>query len=123
MLINLSNHPVVNWEASQIKSAELSFGSIVDLSFPAIPPEADSDIILKLADTYLKKCLDLLNNNRDEVNAVHIMGEMTFSFAIVNKLIKENIICLASTTERNTSLVDDKKISKFKFVRFRKYSF
>ena len=40
MLINLSNHPVANWESAQIKEAESSFISIFDLNFPNIPPDA-----------------------------------------------------------------------------------
>lgn len=123
MLINLSNHPVANWEFSQIKEAESSFMSIRDLNFPHIPPEADTEYIADLAGEYFTKCMNLLNKRNNELNAVHIMGEMTFSFALINMLIKENVLCLASTTKRDTSMIDNTKISKFKFVKFRKYSY
>ena len=123
MLLNLSNHPIKYWEPSQIKAAKTSFVSIIDLTFPVVPPEVDSDIILELARKYFNKCINIIKKYSDEPNAVHVMGEMTFSFAIVSLLMKENILCLASTTDRNTSMIDDAKISKFKFVKFRKYSF
>jgi hypothetical protein len=122
MLINLSNHPSSNWEDKQIKEAEGAFGSVVDLAFPTVPPNANILFIIKLADEYFIKCVDLLNKSTDSNNAVHIMGEMTFSFALVNRLIKTNIVCVASTSERNVSESNNTKISKFGFVRFREYN-
>ena len=99
----------------------MSYGSVVDLAFPAVPTDADNDLILDLSDKYFNACMDLLGKSTDANNAVHVMGEMTFSFAMVNRLIKAKIVCVASTTERNVSELEEAKISKFKFVRFREY--
>jgi len=122
MLLNLSNHPSTIWSDLQIKSANEHYGKVVDVDFPVIPPEADEDLIASLAKDYKDICLDILSSSKDENNAVHIMGELTFCFALVQELNKLNITCVASTTERNTYEESGNKISKFEFVRFRKYN-
>ena len=121
MLINLSNHSSSNWDKKQIKDAEELFGSVVDIAFPAVAPEEDILGISELADEYFGKCMSLLNDRPNENNAVHVMGEMTFSFALVSRLMKVNIACVASTTKRNASDFNGAKLSEFNFVRFRKY--
>ena len=55
------------------------------------------------------------------IEAVHIMGEMNFTYSLVSKLKAHNIRCVASTTKRETVEENDVKISKFNFVRFREY--
>ena len=42
MLINISNHPLNEWGASQLRLAKQKYGKIVDEPFPFIPPEASS---------------------------------------------------------------------------------
>jgi hypothetical protein len=54
-------------------------------------------------------------------DAVHIMGEMTFTFALVNLLKEVGIKCIASTTKRNVEEIDGKHVSTFQFVQFREY--
>jgi len=55
--------------------------------------------------------------------AVHIMGELTFCFAMVARLQKAGVTCLASTTRRETvENGDGSKTSRFEFVRFREYT-
>jgi len=49
------------------------------------------------------------------------MGELTFTFNVVKNLAVRKIKCVASTTERNVKEIDGKKITEFKFVRFREY--
>jgi hypothetical protein len=122
MLLNLSNHPSTIWSDLQIKSANNLYGKVVDVDFPDIPPEADEDLIAALAKDYKDICLDILSSSKDENNAVHIMGELTFCFALIQELNKFKITCVASTTERNTYEESGNKISKFEFVRFRKYN-
>lgn len=54
--------------------------------------------------------------------AVHILGELSFTCAMVVLLRALNISCIAFTTHRN--VVDDadsKKIVTFSFVQFREY--
>ena len=121
MLFNLSNHSVVNWPDKQLKAAKEQFGNVVDIPFPQIDPLAGEKEIIELAESYLQKCKKLIEESIDETNAVHLMGEFTFVFALAYLLIKNNIVCVVSTTHRNTVEVGNKKISEFKFVRFRKY--
>jgi len=53
--------------------------------------------------------------------AVHLMGEMTFTFALVQKLKSAGIPCVASTTHRRVEERGGKKIVQFEFVQFRPY--
>ena len=121
MLLNLSNHPLNTWTEKQIAEAKELYGSVVDLPFPQIPPEADENEVLKIADKYFEVCIEKLSASKDEKNAVHLMGELTFVFALANKLLHSGVETVASTTERNTRDIGNKKITEFNFVRFRKY--
>ncbi len=124
MLINLSNHPLSSWSEYQISTAEKYYGRIIDLPFPQISPDADANTVKSIAVDYKDKCIAILSESRyyrDEINAVHTMGEMTFCFALVNELSKNNVTCIASTTERISNEENGVKFSKFKFVQFRKY--
>lgn len=118
IFVNLSNHPSSNWPVEQKTAAE-AFGEIVDMPFPAIPSEADEAAISQLADEYVKKINDLCGEQRP---TVHLMGEMNFTYALVSKLRRLNIECVAATTERIVEeLPNGEKKSTFKFVRFRRY--
>jgi hypothetical protein len=119
MLINLSNHPSTDWPSEQKTAAVEQFGEIRDLSFPDVNPDGDEEYIQALAAEYVKKITncELLNTNV----SVHVMGEMTFTFAMVKALQQEGITCIASTTERVSVEENGVKTSEFRFVRFRKY--
>lgn len=118
MFINLTNHPSSGWSKEQLEAA-LEYGEIVDLPFPDIDEQATETEIKKLADEYVSaiKCKGNANNL-----TVHIMGEMTFTYAMVSRLKALGITCIASTTERLVKMMPDgKKISEFKFIQFREY--
>lgn len=116
MFINLTNHPSSGWSESQLKAAH-QYGEIVDLSFPNIEPYFTSQDINKLADITVEGIMEL-----DKEPVVHVMGEMTFTYAVVSRLKAKGIVCVASTTERLVKMMPDgKKISEFKFVQFREY--
>lgn len=116
MFINLTNHPSENWSQEQIKAA-CQYGDIVDLHFPIIEPFSTKKEIDELADTTVEGIMTLDNNP-----VVHVMGEMTFTYAVVSRLKSLGVICVASTTERLVKMMSDgKKISDFKFVQFREY--
>ena len=70
---------------------------------------------------FLSKINRQLSLTPEETNEVHIMGELTFSYCLVNKLLAEGIKCIASTTERNTETTAEGKFTKFNFVKFREY--
>ncbi len=116
MIINFTNHPLKKWDKNQQKIAKKEFDEIEDIKFPNIPPDADKKYISELANKYLKTILE------KKPQAVHIQGEFTFTFKMVSLLQKNNIKCLASTTERIVNEnPDGSRTYNFKFVRFREY--
>lgn len=119
MLINLSNHPSNNWTTRQLEAAK-EYGEVKDLPFPAIEPMASTEDISKLAEQFCLQITNLLKNH-SENSAVHIMGELTFCYAIVHKLQKRGIRCVASTTERLVIENGNAKTVEFNFCRFREY--
>jgi len=121
MLLNLTNHPKTTWNKKQTKTAEKFYGDIIDINFPAVDPEANENEIYNLAKKYLEHCKKILSQSTDENNAVHIMGELTFTFNLVQLLKTKNIQCIASTTKRNTIQIENRKQTEFDFVQFRKY--
>jgi hypothetical protein len=123
MLLNLSNHPSHLWPKEQLNLAKQLFGDIIDIPFPDVSPSGDEKYIDQLSDEYLDKILDILFEHPKTPFVVHIMGELTFCFSLIKKLQQYNITCVASTTRRISEITpDNKKISKFDFVQFRKYN-
>ena len=121
MLINLSNHSVKNWEERQIAEAQKLYGKVVDLTFPQIGPSLDENEIENLVNVYFLKCLKILEESKEPDNAVHLMGEFTFVFQLTHKLLNEGVEVIASTTKRESVEENEVKLSRFNFVRFRKY--
>ncbi|MCL2650338.1 MAG: CRISPR-associated protein [Candidatus Azobacteroides sp.] len=121
MLINLSNHPSTKWSPQQLAATQV-YDEIIDLSFPDVDPSGDDEYIQSLVNEYVDK---IINNSQFSILnsqlTVHIMGEMTFTFSIVNALQNRGIMCIASTTERIALEENGLKTSEFRFVRFRKY--
>lgn len=115
MLLNLSNHPSSTWPENQKKAATEKYEFIEDLAFPQIDPKADEDVIEKLAEEFELKI------RKKDPTAVHIMGEMTFTYRMVNRLKSIGIPCIASTTNRKVTEKNGVKTSVFEFVRFRSY--
>lgn len=119
MLINLSNHPIAEWSEKQLRQAITQYGEVIDIPFPAIPPEADSDEVRQLA---LDVVSSICGKNINEKFTVHIMGELTFVYTAVQLFHQRGIDCIASTSLRKVSLlVNGEKVSRFHFVRFREY--
>jgi hypothetical protein len=123
MLLNLSNHPSAKWSAEQREAATQQFGSIVDIQFPAIDPATSIDEVKRTANEYAEKCRNIFTNTKDEkTNAVHLMGEYTFTYQFVKQMEALSIQCVASTTERIvTENSVGSKTTVFKFVQFRPY--
>ena len=116
MFINLTNHPSEGWGEEQLAAAH-EYGEIVDVHFPNIEPDFTSSMVNSLADITVDNITAM---GKDVV--VNVMGEMTYTYAVVSRLKSLGITCLASTTERNTiTMPDGKKVSEFKFVQFREY--
>jgi len=120
MLINLSNHPSSGWNAVQ-KGAASVYENIVDLPFPKLDPWWSIEEIDQMAAIYEMKVAEIMTNKDSGQNVVHLMGELTFCFALSKKLQKRGILCIASTTERIVVENGTSKISEFRFCRFREY--
>jgi hypothetical protein len=126
MLINLSNHPSTKWSDKQKNIALEKYGEVLDLSFPAIAPDATIEKVLEMAEEFSNECRKIFEQTGEEPNAdsnaVHIMGEMTFTHNLVRYLSHNGINAIASTTVREvTEKADGEKISVFRFVQFRPY--
>jgi hypothetical protein len=131
MLINFSNHPSELWSAEQREAAEKQFGTIVDVPFPAVSPAGDGVYIGTLVQDYFDRIVSVARNHNKQNNqtnhssdmvAVHIMGEMTFTYAMVKTLKQNGFTCVASTTERVATEAGGVKTSEFRFVQFREYT-
>ena len=119
IFVNHTNHAASNWSAEQRAAAE-TFGEIVDVPFPEIPPQADESAVAELAAENLREILKL------RPAAVLCQGEFNYTFALVTALKEKNIPVLAATSERISSEIvqpdgSSKKVSVFRFVRFRRY--
>lgn len=119
LLLNLTNHPSTLWNDKQ-REAALVYGEIMDMPFPMIDETDDETYISALADEYLQKILDLA---KDKNVAVHLMGELTFTFALLKRLQEHGIMCVASTSKR---IVKEEEAGRkgeviFQFERFRRY--
>ena len=119
VFVNFSNHPSYRWSPVQIREAEV-YGDIIDLMFPAVPPDSSEKEILDQAEASVEKILAL------NPSVVLCQGEFTLVFAVVNRLIQNGIRVVAACSERDVSEenTDDgiKKTVYFDFVRFRDYS-
>ncbi|NLV39481.1 MAG: CRISPR-associated protein, partial [Bacteroidales bacterium] len=119
--INLTNHPSSLWDKAQLQAAA-QYGECVDMPFPAVDPEGDEEYVDRLTDVYLQKIMEIANNEQSEVT-VHLMGEMSFTVSLVEKLRNVGISCILSTSTRQSKdLGNGQKEITFNFVRFRKYA-
>jgi ATP-dependent exoDNAse (exonuclease V) alpha subunit len=118
MLINFTNHSSDKWAEHQKNAAIEKYNQIVDVPFPHINPSADELDIKAEALKYVEVILSM------KPSAVHIMGEMNFTFQMVHFLMEEGIECIASTTSRIVEdFPDGTQKSSFNFVKFRSYNF
>lgn len=119
VFLNLSNHPSEDWESAQVFYAQ-EYGIIYNRAFPQVGSELDSTGVDALAEDI--KC-EILNEYSGCALTVHVMGEMTLTYALVSKLKSCGIRCVASCSERVSSFDPETgvKSSVFKFECFREY--
>lgn len=116
--VNISNHPSAIWGEAQLAAAS-EYGEVIDMSFPNVLPTATSEEVEKIASELFDTVCSL--GSPDNVT-IHIMGEMTLTFALVNRLKEVGYTCLASTTQRIVEVKETgEKITTFHFEQFRKY--
>ncbi len=119
MLINLSNHPSSCWQVEQLQTANTQYGEVHDIAFPEVPPMASKEDVAQLAEKYV---CDIAKIASTTEAVVHVMGEMTLTYAIVSLLKSKGYCCVASTTIREVFEEEpDKKVVLFKFTQFREY--
>lgn len=124
MFINLSNHPaldkkIILWDDKQYQAAR-AYGEVVDLPFPDVKPEWDTQEVYVCALEYFNKCKEAIGINKSS-SAIHIAGEQVFCFLLAQMLLKEGYCCLLSTTERIANMKGEVKTCRFEFKRFREY--
>ena len=116
--INVSNHPIGGWSESQRKAAE-SLGELKEIQFPNVDPTVSNEALMKLTDETYSRIMSITEG---KAAVVHIMGEMTLTYALVSRLKASGIRCVASTTQRVVKeLGDGKRETTFSFVSFRDY--
>ncbi len=121
MLLNLSTHPADGWTPEQRDAAE-PFGAVEDVAFPRVPPEADAGAGAAMADDLAAQLQQRLAEAGTGPHAVHLMGESTLTAALVARLQRAGVHCLAATTERHVEQeADGQRRVHFAFVRFRDY--
>lgn len=122
ILINLSNHPISNWNEEQLKASQ-EYGDPIDLPFPQVDPGNNEEYIDDLCTKYIHIVQHLIQTQGEKVKVtVHIMGEQTLTFALVNAFKQFDITCVASTSKRiSRELENGKKEIEFCFERFREY--
>jgi len=120
MLINISNHPQARWQTAQREAAK-TYGEVIDLPFPNIPPQATTAEVDIMAVGAMNDILSRMQQQDHPTTTIHLMGEMTFTYALLNKLRAQGIPCVASTTERIVTVEGDTKKTVFKFIQFRPY--
>ena len=124
MLINFSNHPSDKWPDKQIKAAGEYGEGIKDIRFPKVPTSLNEDEIEKMADDYVARIIDNIEDTT--VDVVMVQGEFTLSFAVVRRLMYKNIRVVSACSDRVAKeYTDDRGRSRkeviFDFVRFRQY--
>lgn len=119
VFINISNHLSSSWGDEQVAAAE-AYGAIEDIGFPRVPADADEGVIDETAKKIVKEIFDTHDDTVDIT--VHVMGEMTLTFALVNILKTSGVRCVASCSDRKVEeRHDGSKVSYFEFAGFRKY--
>ena len=119
IFVNHTNHPSTRWSNEQTDAAKI-FGEIVDVPFPNVEAEADTEEIRKLVRANAEKILEL------EPAAVLCQGEFNYTFAMVERLKNFGVTVVAATSERvaHSEILPDgstRQVSTFNFVQFREY--
>lgn len=116
--INLTNHPTSTWLEPQLVAAQ-AIGELIDIPFPEVPADATKEDVAVMA-------LDMVDRIKDVTGGhpctVHVMGEMTLTYALVKELKALGYRCVASTSKRLVEMLEDgSKNVRFEFCQFREY--
>ena len=76
MFINFSNHPSQIWSREQTDAAR-GYGAIVDVPFPAVPPDASEEEIQGMAEQSCMQIASVIEGVKGgEPSAVHIIPDL-----------------------------------------------
>ncbi len=119
--LNVSNHPSATWPETQKGAAEkFEFGPPVDVPFPDVDPSWSTAEIERQADELVKKILE-----KNPAYAM-VMGEFTLTAALVARLQKAGVRCVATVSKR---VAEERRLpdgtverkATFEFAGFRDY--
>ena len=114
VFINYSNHPSSLWEKDQLEEAG-RMGRVEDMPFPNVDPALSEEEVHALGDRDIEKIL------AKSPAAVMCQGEFTLCLYVVEQLKQRGVMVVAACSAREAVIDGDKKISRFRFVRFRRY--
>lgn len=119
-MINISNHPSNKWTGKQADDA----GEVLDFPFPPIPTSPDF-LLIRAAEEYWVSISDEVADHvtRTGDRRIHIMGEMGFTFRLVQVARLAGYVPVHSCTERiiEENPETGEKTSRFIFQGFRNY--
>jgi len=124
--LNISNHPWGQWSQEQQNAARAIAPVIVDIPFPAVPPEADTREIEIMADQLVADLragkLKLPGDSWRYARDAMVQGEHSLTAVLVRRLQDIGITPYVATTQRQVEIdAEGRKTSVFRFVRFRPY--
>jgi hypothetical protein len=116
--LNISNHPVEGWSASQ-REAALALApdaDLLDVDFPTLDPQW-SRVKVKV------KAIEFIDDldPRPGARAMVAGEEPIMCFYLVRELQALGVACYSATTERVVEERDGVKTSRSSFVRFREW--
>ncbi|GIX17745.1 MAG: hypothetical protein KatS3mg119_1931 [Rhodothalassiaceae bacterium] len=115
IFLNISNHPSDGWPEEQRQAALKLADEVHDLPFPCVPPDAGEQEIERLA-------RGLVARIPEGTGHALVQGEFTLTCQLVRCLQARGITCWAATTARDVEeRPDGTKVSRFRFVRLRRY--
>lgn len=119
MLINLTNHPMQQWQEAQLQAASC-WGEVVDMAFPMVSPDSTMEELEALSVEYVDRIATL------NPAAVLCQGEWIMTYMMVSLLLQRGIPVYAACSRRiaREEFLEDgtkQKIAVYKFECFRKF--
>ena len=113
-LLVISNHPPAGWGKEQ----KAGWDTIDHIPFPNVPPTFSFQEVSEMAEILLGKIGEWKNTHAE--GKISIQGEFTLSSILTLAIQRyDGWVLTFPTTERVVEEKDGKKMSTFKFVRWR----
>lgn len=96
-MINISNHQSTNWKGKQANDA----GEVLDIPFPSIPADPNFKLNTKAAEFWNSISDEVADHaTRTGDRRIHIMGELGFTFRLVQIVHLAVYVPVHSVTDR-----------------------